>query len=43
VYGGALHGFTVHGIERPGCAYDELADRRSWAAMLALLDETIAT
>jgi dienelactone hydrolase len=42
-YGGVLHGFTVRGIERPGCAYDELADRRSWAAMLALLDETIAT
>jgi dienelactone hydrolase len=43
VHGGALHGFTVRGVERPGCAYDELADRRSWAAMLALLDETIAT
>lgn len=43
VYGGALHGFTVRGIERPGCAYDELADRRSWAAMIALLDETIGT
>jgi dienelactone hydrolase len=43
VHGGALHGFTVRGIDRPGCAYDELADRRSWAAMTALLDETIAT
>jgi dienelactone hydrolase len=41
VYGGALHGFTVRGVERPGCAYDELADRASWAAMTALLDETI--
>jgi dienelactone hydrolase len=43
VYGGAKHGFTVRGIERPGCAYEERADRRSWAAMLALLDETIGT
>lgn len=41
VYGGAQHGFTVRGIERPGCAYDERADRASWAAMVALLDETI--
>jgi dienelactone hydrolase len=43
VYGGAMHGFTVRGIDRAGCAYDELADRRSWAAMTALLDETIGT
>jgi dienelactone hydrolase len=44
VYGGARHGFTVKGIDssgRPGCAYDELADRASWAALTALLDETI--
>jgi len=41
VYGGAIHGFTVRGIERQGCAYDELADHASWAAMTALLDETI--
>ena len=41
VYGGAQHGFTVRGITRPGCAYDERADRASWAAMTALLDETI--
>jgi dienelactone hydrolase len=41
VYSGAQHGFTVRGIERPGCAYDERADRASWAAMVALLDETI--
>lgn len=41
VYGGAQHGFTVRGIERPGCAYDERAARASWAAMTALLDETI--
>lgn len=41
VYSGAQHGFTVRGIERAGCAYDERADRASWAAMVALLDETI--
>jgi len=41
VYGGAQRGFTVRGIERPGCAYDERADRASWAPMAALLDETI--
>jgi len=41
VYGGAQHGFTMRGITRPGCAYDERADRASWAAMVALLDETI--
>jgi len=42
VYGGAKHGFTVRAIDRPGCAYDERVDRASWAAMTALLDETIA-
>ncbi len=42
VYGGVQHGFTVRGSERsPGCAYDASADRRSWAAMTALLDETL--
>jgi dienelactone hydrolase len=42
VYGGALHAFTVRGSEKiSGCAYDERADRRSWAAMLELFDETI--
>lgn len=42
VYGGALHAFTMHGSEKiPGCAYHERADRRSWAAMLELFDETI--
>jgi dienelactone hydrolase len=41
VHGGAMHGFTVPGIDRPGCAYEERADRRSWAAMLQLFDETI--
>jgi dienelactone hydrolase len=43
VYGGVMHGFTVRNIERPGCAYEERADRASWAAMTALLDETIGT
>jgi dienelactone hydrolase len=42
VYGGVQHGFSVQGSERtPGCAYDAQADRRSWAAMTALLDETL--
>jgi dienelactone hydrolase len=42
VYGGVLHGFTVQGSERsPGCAYDARADRRSWAATTALLDEAL--
>lgn len=39
VYGGALHGFSVPGIARQGCAYQEAADRRSWRAALALFDE----
>lgn len=44
VYGGTLHGFTMRGSEKiPGCAYNERADRRSWAAMIELLDETIGT
>jgi dienelactone hydrolase len=42
VYGGVLHGFSVQGSDRtPGCRYDERADRTSWAAVTALLDETI--
>ncbi len=43
-YAGARHGFTVHGIDpekHPGCAYHELADRRSWRAMLAMFDEVL--
>jgi hypothetical protein len=36
-----MHGFTVRGVNRPGCAYDALADQASWTAMTALLDETI--
>lgn len=44
MYGGALHGFTERSLDpaaRPGCAYDENADRRSWAAMQALFQEAL--
>jgi dienelactone hydrolase len=44
IHAGALHGFTVVDIDpekHPGCAYHALADRRSWLAMLGLLDEVI--
>ncbi|HEY3887848.1 MAG TPA: dienelactone hydrolase family protein [Caulobacteraceae bacterium] len=43
VYGGAGHSFTNPGanaLGRPGFAYDESADKRSWRAMLDLFDET---
>jgi len=43
VYGGALHGFTVPGVDQPGCAYHELAARRSWSAMLGLFAEVLTT
>jgi dienelactone hydrolase len=43
VYGGVGHSFTNPDISSRGLpgffAYDERADRRSWSAMLALLDE----
>jgi dienelactone hydrolase len=42
VYAGAQHGFTVPGTDpavHPGCAYHEPSDRRSWSAMLGLLEE----
>ena len=42
VYAGALHGFTEANVgpsDRPGCAYDERADRRSWAAMRQMFRE----
>ncbi|HEX8240664.1 MAG TPA: dienelactone hydrolase family protein [Allosphingosinicella sp.] len=44
LYGGVGHSFTnpdidAHGL--PGFAYDEAADRRSWAAMLNLFDEVL--
>jgi dienelactone hydrolase len=41
VLGGAQHGFSVPGIARPACAYDTVADRRSWRAMLALFEDTM--
>ena len=46
VYGGVGHSFTnpniaSRGLPR-GFTYDERADRRSWASMLALLDEVFA-
>ena len=42
VYGGAGHSFTnpdSSRLGRPGFAYDESADKRSWRAMLDLFDE----
>ena len=46
VYGGVGHSFTNPDIATRGLpgrfAYDERADRRSWASMLALLDEVFA-
>jgi dienelactone hydrolase len=45
LYGGAGHSFTNPGssaLNRPGFAYDESADKRSWLAMLDLFDEVFA-
>jgi len=46
VYGGVGHSFTNPDIDARGLpdgfAYDERADRRSWASMLALLDKVFA-
>ena len=42
LYGGVGHSFTNPQIDAwnlPGFAYDAVADRRSWAAMLGLFDE----
>jgi dienelactone hydrolase len=42
LYGGAGHSFTnpdVGALGRPGFAYDAIADRRSWAAMMDLFGE----
>ncbi|HEU4576901.1 MAG TPA: dienelactone hydrolase family protein [Polyangiaceae bacterium] len=39
VFAGAQHGFSVPSVSGPGCAYDELADRRSWRALVSLFDE----
>ncbi len=44
IYGGVKHAYTIPGVEAmgmPGLAYDAATDRRSWKAMLALLEETI--
>ena len=44
VYGGAGHSFTNPGVGalgRAGFDYHEQTDRRSWAAMLDLFDETL--
>lgn len=44
VYGGAVHSFTVESAGNDpstGMAYDPAADRRSWAAMERLLNETL--
>jgi dienelactone hydrolase len=45
LYGGAGHSFTNRTIDAwgfPGFAYNEAADRRSWAAMRAFFDEIFA-
>jgi dienelactone hydrolase len=45
VYGGAKHGFTIPDIDStkfPGCAYHQRADRRSWRAMMGMLDEAFS-
>lgn len=42
VYGGAGHSFTnpdIGRLNRPGFAYDAVADQRSWRAMIDLFDE----
>lgn len=44
-YGGAVHSFTVPGIDKvgvKGLAYNEEADRRSWQAMRSLFGEVFA-
>ena len=44
LFGRVGHTFTnplVDQMRTPGLAYDADADRRSWAAMLALFDETL--
>lgn len=45
VYGRALHSFTnsaVDGLGDPRMAYDEVADRQSWAALHQFLNEAFA-
>lgn len=44
LYGGVGHSFTnpdIDALGLPGFAYDETADRRSWAAMLNLFEEVL--
>ncbi len=44
-YGGAVHSFTnpeADNLGTPQFAYSEAADRRSWTAMLGLLQEAFA-
>jgi dienelactone hydrolase len=46
VLGGAKHSFTNPNVDRLGIdalAFDAVADRRSWTAMLQLFDEVLAT
>jgi dienelactone hydrolase len=46
LYGGVGHSFTnpdIDALGLPGFAYDETADRRSWAAMLNLFEEVLET
>jgi dienelactone hydrolase len=42
-YGGTVHAFTNPAANSPeaGALYSEVADRRSWRALLAFLDETL--
>jgi len=45
LYGGAQHNFTDPAADRlavPGLSYDQVADERSWRAMLDLFDEAFA-
>jgi dienelactone hydrolase len=41
-YANAMHGFTERSLHRPGAQYHEATDRRSWQAMRAFFDETLA-
>jgi dienelactone hydrolase len=45
-YGGAVHSFTNPDADKlgnPALAYNAAADRRSWAAMLSLFEETFGS
>jgi dienelactone hydrolase len=45
LYGGVGHSFTNPEVDQyaiPGCAYNALADRRSWQSMLQLFGEVLA-